>query len=449
MSESVGSGGAGGDGLLYDPDEGAPARLYVDGQRVPIVNDGVRCYERKSGPMDVTRAADVIIPSQGLGVDWPTLVESNVNAQYVPALLELRDETTGEYHVVLRGYVGGIGGGGSTGNDMGLRILGPSQLLDIPASVTFKRRTPTDDVIDYVVETFGANQPLFDEISVATGTLDEFATRYIGSEAMFGLGGDETTADPMRFKESRDTLADVIAWFREGTGTRLWFEPTDDGITLVVLNDPHGEVREATHLGGDVDVLSNDALARLSPPNTLTLVGVQNHQVKTPIRDIAVPLTGGNYPVATAYSPTLVERAGGHITRTETASYSRQGALGKAARSRLKDILDSPSGGRIRTELTPSLEPYVPLRSKPVSLKEARGSAPSITYEIERVTHRAMADEHGVREWSDCEVSLYAPLHDIEVETELREVSPDDGDSRTDYAIAPSPTTGSLVDETS
>ena len=83
------------------PDDCNPvARVYVDGERIPIINDGLGLQMRKEGPADIVRMADVRFPVQWTDESYSHVVNEGLHDR---ARIEVRDTVTDEYETVLDG----------------------------------------------------------------------------------------------------------------------------------------------------------------------------------------------------------------------------------------------------------------------------------------------------------------------------------------------------------
>lgn len=168
-----------------DPDEPAPAKVYVggqaqSGQRLPLINEGVTVHHRKDGPLAQMRLSDVHFPAEGFGVDW--LDELSYSGPTPPSLAALAEDTIStvegdvaevwlydaindSYTLAHRGYVTGVGGGGQT-NDLRLRIESVGNYLsELDASQSFSKGT-VGDFLGYVVDELEARVPHFDRVNL-------------------------------------------------------------------------------------------------------------------------------------------------------------------------------------------------------------------------------------------------------------------------------------------
>jgi hypothetical protein len=424
----------------YDPGEDVQAALYVDDTQIPIINDGVTLHERKDGPAAINRAADVSFPAEGTDTSWIDVVRyeqtTSLGSDLTRADLRLEVNTVGDETEVLapslKGFIMGVGPGGSTDNSMRMRIGGPALLLDkIPASASYTRSTRLREILNDITSFIESEQPVYDEISVRTrveGTSQQIANanaadvRWLTARRPIGLANyDRTLSDtgPTRFVPRKDSVADMLSWVEDTFGVRCWFEFSDDTIELLAADSPTPLPRFASHLDGEVPIYEANPLAEISPINGLRVQGATKHLIKGDNlgAGIKTPFTASDYPVAVAYVPELVQKAGGLLLGRDSApKVGNESELAAVAQSRLKERLSTAGSGGIVTPLAPSLRPFTMISTKPVVNNEiARPTAQ--TFEIEQVTHRAQADDRGVTYWSELSVSVATPLEDIKVRT--------------------------------
>lgn len=439
------SAGGGGGNPIYDPDEQPPARLYVDGRRVPIVNDGVTLRVRKDGPLGLNRAADVSFPIEGINTDWLSVVryeqDTTLQSELVRASVDMYDESLETYVTAIDGFVMGVGPGGRTNNDMKLRIGGPSLLTNkVTATASYTTSATVGEILRDAVEQIDAQQPIFDNLSVTTTAQTPFEqdgdgtvrapetelTSVVSARGPLELADPSTELrgrGPKRFVPRKHSVADLLAWVEDTFGVRCWFEVSSnrqggDTPRLVAAKTPASVPRYGRNLDGGVGVFEANPLAEVSPINGLRVQGATKHLADAGnLGTFQTPLTASEFPVAVAFAPSLVERAGSLLLGFEDApKVGNEAELKPLAKSRLKERLSTAGSGSIVTQLTPTLRPFQMFSTLPVT----EGSAASVdpqTYEIEEVAHHAEADGAEVTYWSDLSVSVATPLDDIQVTT--------------------------------
>jgi len=370
----------------------APIQVEVDGTRIPIIDKGVTVHQRKGGPLSISRHADVTFPITDGNTDWIDKIDAfdeNGSMDRVRVLmkeLNARGEPTGDFMCPIDGYVSGVGARGAS-NSGRLRVLGPYKLLDsIPITTSLKAISNIEQLFSWFVKEFNAGQELFD---VSLGELET------GGQAVIEFGGGLELAQPnidptfRKFTRNRDTLADVAETIIEESVFEIWFEPTDSGIALRVSLSPD-ETLDATE-SGHLSLIQNEALYEMRPYNALELKGAEGQDIEvggtTVSETTFTSIVDGDYPVATATYPPLVERAGGELKQVSTSQRAGVQNLEEEAVSRLKKSLDDISGGTLSTALYPHLRPFHTIDAKPACATVIDTDTPTLTYEAERVTH--------------------------------------------------------------
>jgi hypothetical protein len=438
----------------YDRDEvkgtdgrPVPAKVFMGGPpddvesfRIPVGGDqGVYVEISKDGPVDMNREATISFPTETDNGNWLRAVnEADVDelkGTFRPCTVQMYDNAIDEYVTALYGFVTNIG---ANGRSLGsrLRVRGPEYLLEtIPANATFKQLTTVPQVLRYIRDTFEQNQPLFGDVAIpridVDGDLDvdglfEISDLIIeGTAALIGDDAKGTELDK-RFKPNRHTLADVVNWVRDTAGARIWFEPvvdadTDANIALVAASEPSKGVYKAQHIGGQLSLVDAAVVPTDDGVNGLTLTGETGVDIEAAGVEVGVPMTGGSYPVATAKVPKLIEAQNGtEFFAREPSTANTVSTIKQEARSRLKEMIDQPSAGgeELIAQLTPSLVPYMGVRSA-VDARQARSAdnPTTLTHEIERVGHHAYHDDaEGIVAKTTAATSRYVKLSDIEVE---------------------------------
>jgi len=423
----------------YETNGATPkARLFVsEGDsyvRIPILNEGIETHVRKGGPADVTRLTEVQVAREWQGVDFSEYIDAfdpSARDVYDEAHVQYYDETLEEYVTAHQGFVQATGGVGTEDpnnseprtNALRIRVRDPAMFFDvIDASETF-RDASVIDVIEYVRDEFVASQPLWDEVNILTRGLD--------SEE--GVGGTyvppipyaldvrsllEPFTDirsPKTFTRNRDTLRDVITWIVSRTEARLFFGTQDDGgLALVYDERPTTASFEATNLDGNVRVRENNALYEIHPRNALRYEGRSKSSLAS-LGDFELTLPSEKYPAVEVVHEPTERRAGERFYgRTVEGEATTLDEAIRAARSTLKEELDTSSGGKIACDVTPTVRPFTTIEATPACNGDVETDVPSYTYEVEEVTHVATATE-GAR--TDLRVSPHVAMDDITVET--------------------------------
>ncbi|QDX40850.1 hypothetical protein [Salarchaeum sp. JOR-1] len=417
------TGGGTDDDYVYEPESPTAERIIVGDERLPVVDNGVTTHVRKQGVMDVNRLTTVQYIATGLGHNWNQVIGFTPNSEGLlgtPVDVQYRHDNDGTFTTAHRGYVKGIGGTGEP-NKLQLQVGSVADFLsEIPASKKFGGTASAVDVLTYIVDTLEDGQPVFDDVSVATAdTVHSYAPIYFDDVSysiddflyILGGGGGINFVTGKRFTANRDTLADVLDWFRYHTNLRLWFEPKSDGGLVLVVADnfPQPTFRQ-TALGGSIDVLQNNALWQMRPFTRLHGVGRTGTDV--PMTDFEVPVSTSQYPVATAKYEPLEDRLGGPVTTSVDIAASNLGEARNTVKTMLKSRLDEAGGGMIATSLEPSLYPFGELRAKPTVHDETYEEPPTLSYEIESLQHQSGTD---MVPHTKLRVSMFVDTDDIEI----------------------------------
>ncbi|MDB9247445.1 hypothetical protein PN419_00290 [Halorubrum ezzemoulense] len=396
-------------GVVYDPDDhgcdGEPyARVTVDDTRIPVINDGVRTEMRKDGAMDITTHSEVYFPAEWNGERYEAAVraldpdEANV---YDPVDIEVRNAQTGEYRLLHRGFVMGVGSGQRGSLERRMTVGDVGQLL---GAIPFDERYGFDASLADIVQDVLAElrkrivPQVFPSVTLRdTGVLDTelegpdlsigfFEPRLISFVDEISDALTKRIGTAIEFVGNKDTAADALDEVsqRLGDDSVLYFAPDDgDGIALVA--DTYGGYSEtrtlfAQHVddsSDDVRVLRNNALHEIRPLNALTVEG----RVKN-----------GEYPYASAVHAPLYERAGmvleevdGPIDATSIEEAQQ------IATSRLKQRIDDTGLGEIAMKPAPNVRPYTTIVSQPACGTEVSRASSPLEYEVESVVHRVAA----------------------------------------------------------
>lgn len=322
----------------------ADVAVVVDGVWIPttfvqttVANDGV---------LDQVRLTEVKFPTEWEGksvVDHIKQFEPGEQSGYSIGKVYYREELSQQWFLVHRGWVRGVGGTNTTGVSK-LWLDDPSNFLTaIPFSRAYEdptTRTVTTDIIDEFTD-----NTVFDDVRVGAPipqSLDaeEFvfsialATNNIPKAIELALADLLTTTKT--FKSNRHTLADAVNYVAELTGSRTWFEPTENGLVLVLDHDYGAQKHFASEELDDYDdsvplrVIENDAIDEIKPINSVRINGSSAASIAGfSIRQ----LPSGTYPTALASYEPLVERTGnrlpGTIVDAETTTVAETENLAK------------------------------------------------------------------------------------------------------------------------
>ncbi|NLV06438.1 hypothetical protein GOC83_09890 [Haloarcula rubripromontorii] len=360
------------------------------------------------------------------------------------------DGTFTDEQTIFRGYISARGSGEETINTGHVELQDPSRFLSTIEAGHHFLNPDFETILQYVIDEFVDGQPYFDTVSLEGEALERPVV------PQYSLTRDnENHPTHKKFNSNRDTLRDVIDWVITKGNVRLWFEPGD--VTDLELHVERNPKRQFDATGGYVDggsasserssdsesdavgegddspidpnlwTLKNNALYEMRPFNTLILRGVDGIRKRLGGAfgpEVLVAHGDGTYPEARAFYPPLVERSGGRITATEPSNARTVGAVEREAKSMLKEMLDSVSGGTIHTALAPSVRPFDTVLATPTCNGRSAIDIDPIEYEVQRTAHTYNVDADGELEvpHTELSVSLHVNPSKIEVNTATKKV---------------------------
>jgi hypothetical protein len=217
------------------------------------------------------------------------------------------------------------------------------------------------------------------------------------------------------FTSNKHTLVDIIDWLKRKANVHVWLTPTPDGLSLVASQDPHTVKHTAHNLGGDLMVVTNDALAELRPVNTQVVAGraMKSHQSVNPFnRESAVKI----YAEVKARHTELYERAGQreyHAARKHKSDAMTKKEVENEAKRILKERIQSATGGDMTTLLRGPITPFDTVEALPACTDGIAGDQPT-TYQVSRVHHHIPGS--GIAE-TTLNVGIHVDEGDIEVDS--------------------------------
>jgi len=196
--------------------------------RLPVVS--VEQRMNRDGPADITRTAKVTVPSQWGNQPIDEFIDGfrRDSGGYDKCRIYFRDQRTGDWEQRHYGYVGGVGPAADAGQYK-LWVYDVADLCRaINCSKSFNNTGPTD-VAEFVIggEDARGEDVGLEERSVI-GDIDvEFwqPNREIYTE--------QNVLGRKSFEVNRDNLVAVLDWCAESINADWFFEPRDDGVTLV------------------------------------------------------------------------------------------------------------------------------------------------------------------------------------------------------------------------
>jgi hypothetical protein len=390
----------------------------IDGEQIPMIDDGMTTTVTADGFLDVNYVADAYFPSEWLGEDYTWVLDDPDG--YRRGRIVMAD-TDGEYVPIIDGVVTSVGSGGPANLPLRCRIKGPEFFLDsIPLSTSF---SSTDLTVDEILDTFLTRlteaRPMLDGVSVSISEGGDVA----GDLSVFDVVRDGYRVKK-RFHGNRDTLRDGFQWLAEITGGVVFFEPTDDGVQLTFTQNPVSR-RTISARGEDPPaVRENDALYEINPLNAVKAVGTTGQKINLgPLETVVGANTlGEGYPVAIATADPLVEAAGGVSTgpKVEVSEVDPSVTANRAI-SALLDRLHSAAGGDIVLDAVPRVTPRDVL-TVPTACADVIDAAPRpLPYRVQSVTHETYVHEtdrnRAIRSHSTVECSVALTRSDVSVES--------------------------------
>lgn len=415
----------------YQPDSECPTRVYVNGIRIPASD--VDVYLRKEGALDITRYAEVSFASPFAGTSYTDVFQSFVyENQTKPDTLRIDSRTTNnsetDYTPIFHGIVTGVGS--STHNNERMyqcRAQGPAHFLDkTSASKQFgggvSTQFSTSDVIKYVTDELNGKLPITidkydgDSESTFSGAFNPIIDVF-QDVALSVL--DKKVVTPKTFQANKHSLKNVINWLRDKFGGRVWIQPTKEGGQFVWSDNPTKTAgsHKAHYLGGNTNVVNNNALAEIRPINTLIVNGQAKKSV-TSIGEFEINRPAGTFSKIKVRHKQLYERAGssellGDTVRKSDAE-SKQEVVNEA-RSILKERIDQATAGSMQVLLDSFIQPFDTIEAKPTCDSATTDELEPLMYEVQRAHYIAHPNENTLP-YIDLTVGLHTDIQDdIEV----------------------------------
>lgn len=411
--------------MPYEPAENCDTRVYVNDTRLPAAD--VDIYLRKEGPLDVTRYAEVNFASPWNGEDYTQhfdTIEPESQSDWDTLKIEVLDSVSEEYYLQFHGLVTGLGNGSGNEKIWHCRAQGPGMFVDkVPVSKTWRDASITD-VLAYCAVEMGDRFPFRIPVEGSEADVRErdFSDLLVqsaiitGLTSEFGSGLAESITDKT-FTSNKHTIAHVLDWLGQKTGTEIWFEPTQDGALLTATPNPHTRNHDAHYLDGGVGVVQNNALIELNPVNTMVVHG---KAAKSWIDqgDFEVNLPTGRYHSAKVRHRELYRRAGQreYIADTQFTSDAESAQeVQNEAQSILKSAIEESTGGSMHCLPFAPVRPYHTIDAKP-TCGDRVGRGDPITYEISRVHHQIRPGRDRDEDTrTHLNVGIHSPRGDIEV----------------------------------
>jgi hypothetical protein len=373
------------------------SRVYVNDVRVPVGD--IDIHVRKEGPTDLSRYAEGIFASPFEGVEYAKAFDGlspDDQEQFDRLRIEIKDHVTGEYHLAFRGLVTGVGNASEGGEKIWrFRAQDPNLLLDKITASKFFRSPSGEDILNYVASRLDECLP-FDVSVLSSGdssfaqTINAPSVSYSSASPNHSSSSTEVQiATGRTFRGNKDYLSDVLNWYRDKTDSRIWLQPTENGLGIVATTDPTVRSHVAHYLdseGHTVAVENNDAYVEIKPINTLIVAGAAHRSVGNDNPDAYIEVKARHRP--------LYERAGEYEYHGERKSLSDAQSSSEVkyeARSQLKEQIDEATGGDMQTLLAAPIAPYDTIEALPTCDENVAPDLEPITYEVSRVHHEINA----------------------------------------------------------
>jgi hypothetical protein len=397
----------GGDIPDFSPDGGVDTRLYVNGTRIPVGK--VNIHIRKEGPLGITHYAEATFASPFDGVDYVGAFDgTDPTEQERFDILQLTtDPSDGSDPLpIFTGFVTGLGNTADGPSRMWrCRAQGIEHLLDkIEASVTFgntETKTRLADIAAYVAERLTERSPFTVDFegsaddTVLKRTLpDNAATFLAGIDPVLRTVAavSDEIATTKTFQANKHTLSDVLDWAARKTNGTPHLRLRSN------LRDPSAELRfglqkrshVARYLGGELQVVDNDALNEMRPINTAVVKGSAQAS-RSGLNPFNITASDKTYITAKARHTPLYRRAGGNELRVSTETQSdaaTEAEVEREAKQILRERIGGATEGRITTIFHPRLRPFDQIVAKPTCDGSPATDVKPITYEVNRVHHQ-------------------------------------------------------------
>lgn len=422
----------------HECDHDTPSKVFVNDVRIPVAD--VDIHIRNEGPLDISRYAEAQFISPYNGNDYIDVFQSSSPSDqdnFDTLRIDVLDEDTGEYHTEFDGVVTGVGDSSSgVSQEWVCRARGPAFMFNkIPA--TWPVQGPAlAYTLDFIVNTLSEKIPqdvTFVTPDVNIGilqTLQDFGFEDVQDDWFIGRSGSIKKS----FEANKHTLADVATYVRNKGGIRLWLQPTGDELVLIPTTSPgtahvaHNLNQSDTPTVGqqtthELRLINNDALAELSPVNTIRLQGQAKISLEGSVLEDKVPeseIRENQYLEVTARHESLVERAGGRELMADVDVDSDAISVinaNREAKSLLKQAINEATGGDMETLLGAPLKPFDTITAKPSCDSNRGTNVPPITYEAMRVHHQIRPEDVSK---TLINAGVEASFDDIEVEHSWR-----------------------------
>ena len=387
----------------FEPETQCPNRVFVNGTRVPVSD--VDVHLRKEGPLAINRYAEVNFASPWAGEDYLSLFDTlkDVSDQNGFDILRIEsrnkalDSQTDGYSTLFTGFITGVGGTSKYDNQAihQCRAQGFEHLLEsIPASERYESPYQAITVLDDIRSLADEKTP--DDVTISNGYSDldlSLSEQFLvdnggntGVDVFFSMMTNKT------FTANKHTLTDLIDWFQEKSNLKLWIQPTENGGSLVVADNPTQQSQHHTahYLDGGTQIISNSALSEIKPLNQITLNSSAKKTIAEPL-GFEVNIPDDSFTQVTARHTPLYQRSGG-IELSDTITKSDAESAEEAereAKQRLKERIDGATSGSMQVIQNRVIQPFDTIEARPTVNEVSDDQINSLTYEVSRCHYKA------------------------------------------------------------
>jgi hypothetical protein len=424
--------GSGGGIAPHNPDCKTDSQVFVNGTRLPAGD--MELYVRKEGPVDLSRYVEGTFASPFRGEDYADAfngVTPDEQESFDTVRVDIKDSTTDQYHLAFRGVVTGVGNSNGPEHEWQFRAQGPSFFLNkIPASINFDGVT-TEQILGYVRDRLQEEIPF--DVSLAAsdgGEVQEDRIRnptpFIAPSIQLSKWVSDLRTSPKTFQANKHYLSDVINWVKDKSGSRIWLEPTSDGIGFVATQEPTKRRHQAHYIDNptldspsaeydhEIAIVNNDALTELTPINTLIVKGSAKKSLAS-VGPFELNTPSDTFTKVKARHSELYKRAGNRELYGDTEQLSDAETAKEVqneAKSLLKSKIDQATSGDMQALLAAPITPYDTIEALPTCNEQINPNTDPITYEVSRVHHEIRAS--GISQ-TTLNVGVHTSMDDIEI----------------------------------
>ncbi|MXR50657.1 hypothetical protein GRX03_03410 [Halovenus sp. WSH3] len=214
-----------------------------------------------------------------------------------------------------------------------------------------------------------------------------------GSKLFQFIEDEQNNVSRKTFTRNRHTLADVVSWITETKDLFLYFAPRHDRVKLQVFPQQELGTHDAHYLGGEVNVVDNNALSEVNPINTLTLNAKAANTLGS-VGGFEVQAPDDEFVQVTARHGPLYRRAGEtalHDTVFTESSANTKDEAEKEVRKRLYNRITNATEGDMTTLLYHPITPHDSITALPTCRSTPATDTEPITYNVTRVHHQIRA----------------------------------------------------------